>query len=192
MPGFQKFLRSNLPVVIGPALLLIQLIAGCSAADESAEGDGAHRRLNEFLMKHEKTFNPAVYDADLHYLTAVEQERHASLEIRPVFTTAVPETVDGFRAQIFFTNSIDSANTIRDSVDRLLPHEWTYIIYDVPYYRVRIGNFTDRNDAARMVKSLGGLGFRDAWAVPDKIIVNLPPKPPLVDLEPEPRFTQPR
>jgi hypothetical protein len=190
MPGFPKFFRSNCPIALGLALLFIALIAGCSAADESISGELSNREMNDFLARNEKTFNPAVYDADLLYLTTVEMERHASLEIRPVFTTAVPETADGFRAQVFFTNNIDSANVIRDSVEHLLPFEWTYIVYDVPYYRVRVGNFPDRNDAVRMLKTLEGLGFKDAWAVPDKIIINLPSKPPIVDIQAEPRFIQ--
>ena len=146
--------------------------------------------LNDFLSRSEKTFNPSLYDADLHYLTAVEQERHASLEIHSVFTTAVPETVAGYRAQVFFSNNIDSANSVRDRVEQLLPAEWTYIIFDVPYYRVRVGNYTDRSDAEKMVRTLDGLGFRDSWAVPDNIILNLPSKPPAVDMEPEPRHAR--
>jgi hypothetical protein len=190
MPGFLKLPQSNRSIALGLAILIIAVIAGCSASDESLNSDASSRQLNDFLTNNEKTFNPAVYDADLLYLTTVEQERHASLEIRPVFTTAVPETVDGFRAQVFFTNNIDSANVIRDSVEHLLPGEWTYVVYDVPYYRVRVGNYSDRNEAVRMVRFLDERGFKDAWAVPDKIIINLPKKLSVGDIEAEPRFIQ--
>lgn len=183
MPGFQISRKSNKLLIFTILLGMFICSAGCSGADQSGGKD--QKQVRSFLMKYEKTFNPSMYDADLSYLKRVEEDHHTVLETRSVFTTSVPETVAGYRAQVLFTNSIELANNTRDTIESLLPHEWCYIVYDAPYYKVRVGDFTDRNYALQMVHQLNALGYKDAWVVPDNVEINIPPKPPNIDIEAE-------
>ncbi len=182
MPGFQTSHSGNRLFIFAILSGMIIFSAGCSGQQESGVKD--QNQMREFLREYEKTFNPSGYDADLVHLKRVEENHHTVLETRTVFTTTVPETLAGYRVQVLFTNNIDLANDTRDTIETLLPHQWCYIVYDAPYYKVRVGNFTDRNEALQMVHQLTGLGYRDAWVVPDNIQINIPPKPPDIEIEP--------
>ncbi len=188
MPGFRRFLRNSLPLLILP--IALGSAAGCKASEAMEEGLTDTSRLNSFIRKYELQFNPAVYDVDVPYLRRLEAQLNRVLEVRPVFTTTLPDTVPGFRVQVLLTGNIDRANSVRDTLELLEPDEWTYITFDAPYYKVRIGNFTDRSEATEFAHHLGRYGFTDAWVVPDHVIINLPPKPPSVDIVPEPRLTE--
>jgi hypothetical protein len=191
MPGFQTS-HKNKTLFVCSVLLSASICAtGCSGAEESGGKDPNQKQLNSFLAKYEKTFNPSNYDADLSYLFRVERDHHITAETRSVFTTAVPETLAGYRAQVLFTNNIEIANSAKDTIESLLPEEWCYIVYDAPYYKVRVGNFLERDEASRMVRDLLSLGFKDSWVVPDNIFINLTPKPPVIEIEPDQRFTPP-
>jgi hypothetical protein len=138
-----------------------------------------------FLQRFEKTFNPAEYDADIKVVKQEEKTQRSGVESANVITTAVPETIPGFRVQVLLTQDIDEAVQVRDSLESRFPDEWTYLVFDSPYYKVRVGNYEDRASAARLLKRLGVLGFTQAWVVPDNILKNLPPKPPELNIEPE-------
>ncbi|MBI3363979.1 MAG: SPOR domain-containing protein [Ignavibacteriae bacterium] len=165
---------------------MILILGGCKSADEHGSQRRSPSTLREFLLKHEATFNPVRYDSVL--ALHKDSETRGALNIRTVAMTALPETTSGFRAQILFTQDIDQANQLRDTLDSILPNEWVYIVYDAPYYKVRAGNYDDRTSAARMVKHLSSFGFKDAWIVPDKILKNIPSKPPVADIEAIPRL----
>ncbi len=188
MRGFRKYLRNSFLLVLLPFALTNAV--GCKGAEESDAGGADSSRLNTFIRKYEREFNPALYDVDLPYLKRLESQQHRVLEIRPVYTTTLPDTVPGFRVQVLLTGNIDRANAVRDTLESLEPEEWTYIIFDAPYYKVRIGNFTDRSAGTEFARQLIRLGFNDAWVVPDNVITNLPPKLPSVDIVPEPRLTE--
>jgi len=166
--------------------LAILLPGGCTSSGELPAQGRSPSTLKEFLLKHEATFDPLRYEPDIAWL------KNASalgvLEIGTVAITALPETTAGFRVQILFTQDIDQATQLRDSLDSLFPDQWVYTVYDAPYYKVRVGNHDDRQTAAQIVKRLTSFGFKDAWIVPDNIFRNVPPKPPTGDIEAIPRL----
>jgi sporulation related protein len=138
-----------------------------------------------FLHRFEKSFNPAEYDADISVVKQEEKTERSVVEAAHVITTALPETIPGFRVQVLLTQDIDEAVQARDSLENRFPDEWTYIVFDSPYYKVRVGNYEDRASASHILKRLGALGFNQAWIVPDNVLKNLPPKPPELNIEPE-------
>lgn len=184
--------RNNSSLIYLLILTLSILSTGCTGAEESGATDTNQKQLKSFLMRYEKTFNPSRYDVDVNYLKRIEREHHIPLETKNVFTTSVPETVAGYRTQVLFTNNIDIANSAKDTLESLLPDYWCYIVYDAPYYKVRVGNFLDRNDASQLVHDLLRLGYKDTWVVPDNIIINIPPNPPTVEIEPDRSLPTPR
>lgn len=141
--------------------------------------------LNAFLQKYEKTFQPSNYNDELTEILQQEKKEREIIEAARVFKIAPPETIPGFRAQVMFTSEIEEANSVRDSIFNILPEEWNYIVYETPYYKIRVGNFIDRADANMMVKKLFSLGFKDAWVVPDRIIKNPPRRIPDSYIQPD-------
>jgi hypothetical protein len=94
-------------------------------------------------------------------------------------TTAAPETLQGFRVQILATNVYDEALTVRNDIITRYPDLWVYTVYEVPAYKIRIGDFVNRAEATAVLNQFRAEGFRTAWIVPDRIIKNQPQKPPL-------------
>lgn len=168
------------------------MVWGCSGSKEVSNTEVHDYTLREFLGAYEPTFNPSDYDPDITVLKQREEDRHNALVASAVVSTALPETIPGFRVQVLFTQEIDEANRTRDSLSSLLPDDWIYIVYDVPYYKVRVGNFADRPSANQILKKLTGLGYTDAWIVPDNVIKNPPTRFPDIDIEPERPFDQRR
>lgn len=162
-------------------LLLItsSIITGCGSSREGARTEAPDTTLKDFLARYEKTFDPAAFDADLNLIQTEAKQLSAGIDLDSLLTSSVAETTDGFRVQISFTKEIDQASQLRDTVSSLLPEEWVYVVYDAPYYKVRIGNFQDRPSANRMMEQLIRRGYGEAWIVPDRILKNPPPKPPL-------------
>ena len=177
--------ESSFPFLTGILFLGALALWSCSGSKEVEPGAARTAPLPESLRQYEKSFNPADYDADIQLVKQEEKTQRSALEAASVVTTALPETIPGFRVQILLTQEIDQAVQVKDSVDALLPDEWAYIVYDSPYYKVRVGNCEDRALANPLLKKLGSLGFKDAWIVPDNVLKNLPPKPPELNIEPE-------
>lgn len=150
---------------------------GCSSSKEEAK---ERETLEEFLARYEKTFDPSKYPVPLSIEEISSKKNIAVSPFDSFYISTLPETLAGFRAQVMFTQDIDQAMQLRDSLNILLPDDWVYIVFDSPYYKVRVGNYLDRPSANKMVRMLIEKGFKDAWVVPDIVIKNAPPKPPVV------------
>lgn len=132
----------------------------------------------EKLGTFEKSFKPAEYDTDIELIHKKENQPRPIVDV-PVesFTTAEPETVQGFRIQVFASNNYEDAVSVRNSLNLELPILWVYMVYDAPAYKVRVGDYTNRADANLAVDGFIDKGYKGAWVVPDRVVANPPPKP---------------
>ena len=71
---------------------------------------------------------------------------------------------NGFMVQVLSTQNGDTAEDLRMQLISQIIHK-VRVIFEAPNYKVRVGAFTDRNDAERMRKQLYALGYRRAWIV---------------------------
>ena len=81
-------------------------------------------------------------------------------------------TEPGFRVQIFSSRNLSEAYQVQIKADSLLPGFNVYLIYDPPYYKVRVGDFRARYEANQAAALILLHGFPNAWAVPDNIFKN--------------------
>jgi hypothetical protein len=132
----------------------------------------------ESLSTFERSFKPSFYDTEVYLYKKDDSAKVVGRSIDEL-TTAPPETLQGFRVQILATNVYDEALTVRNDIITRYPDLWVYTIYEVPAYKIRIGDFVNRAEATAILNLFKGEGFRSAWIVPDRIIKNQPPKPPL-------------
>lgn len=132
----------------------------------------------EKLSTFEKSFKPSEYDTDIELLHKKENQARPIVDV-PVetFTVAEPETVQGFRIQVFSSNNYDDAMTLRNTLNVELPAQWVYMVYDAPTYKVRVGDYTNRADANLAVDGFIEKGYKGAWVVPDRVAKNPQPKP---------------
>lgn len=91
-------------------------------------------------------------------------------------STASYNTMPGFRVQILTTQNLTEAIAMKAKADSLLSNYNIYIVYDSPYYKVRVGDFRARYEANQAVNFIANHGFPNAWSVPDNVFRN--PVPP--------------
>jgi len=80
--------------------------------------------------------------------------------------TTAPQS--GYRVQVFATFSEEKADMIANQV-RERTTEPVYVEYIAPYYKVRVGDCTTRDEAESLKSNLFGLGYSDAFIVQDTI-----------------------
>ena len=76
--------------------------------------------------------------------------------------------IEGYRVQALVTRNTHSADSIRavlsDKID-----EDVYITYEVPYYKIRVGNCVDRKQAEELKLKLVELGYASAWIIRTRV-----------------------
>jgi hypothetical protein len=75
----------------------------------------------------------------------------------------------GYRLQVLNTRSRDDAFKTKAMLLENFPDEKTYVLYQSPYFKVRIGNFVNRNDAENFKKELSLFITQPAYVVEDLI-----------------------
>jgi hypothetical protein len=75
----------------------------------------------------------------------------------------------GFRLQVLNTRSRDDAFKTKALLLENLPDEKVYVLYQSPYFKVRLGNFVNRNDAESFKKELSLFYTQPAYVVNDLI-----------------------
>ena len=75
----------------------------------------------------------------------------------------------GFRLQVLNTRSRDEAFKTKTMLLENFPDEKAYVIYQSPYFKVRVGNFLNRNDAEDFSKELSTYLTQPAYIVDDII-----------------------
>jgi hypothetical protein len=155
------------------------MIRGAAKGNVSPQtaGDSLSKR-NEQIQLYERSFRPSSYELPLQ-LDTTGIRPALSNDTRDRFTIAAPETVQGYRIQVINTNRYEECAAIRNALLAAFDTWWVYVLFDSPTYRVRIGDFKARLEAKRALEQVQTKGFPDAWLVPDKVVLHLPPRMPL-------------
>ncbi|CUU02668.1 Sporulation related domain-containing protein [Candidatus Thermokryptus mobilis] len=113
------------------------------------------------LYYYEKQFNPQIYDIKELVLP------------KKFLTDETGELTSGYRVQIFVTDQLDSANSVKNYIQSILSsagiQAQVYIVYEPPNYKVRVGDFEHLQEASSLRNFFIERGFKYAWIVPDKI-----------------------
>jgi hypothetical protein len=132
----------------------------------------------ESLSTFERSFTPSFYDNEVYLFKKGDTARMYGTSINQQ-TIALPETLQGYRVQVLATNNYDDALSMKNTLNAAYPELWVYTVYESPSYKIRVGDFLNRYDAKSLLDSLQMNGYKNAWIVPDKVVHNQPPKPPL-------------
>lgn len=81
----------------------------------------------------------------------------------------------GYRIQVVSTTSRDQAFKIKTDLLMKFPEEKTYVMFQSPYFKVRIGNFLNRSDAEKFRKDLNKMFPQGVFIVEDGIEYTPPP-----------------
>lgn len=104
-------------------------------------------------------------------------------ELNKRYHIKTPKRVKGFRIQAANTQNRDEANAIKAELLRRFPDEKSYLLYQAPSFRVRIGNFLSQRDAFQLRKLITALyPNHGIYIVPD-IIEYTPPQEDEEDID---------
>ena len=75
----------------------------------------------------------------------------------------------GYRLQVLSTRSRDDAFKLKSELLQMFPSQGTYVLYQSPYFKVRIGNFRQRGEALSFKSMLSRSYPQNAYIVEDVI-----------------------
>ena len=97
-------------------------------------------------------------------------------ELNKRYFEKTPRRVRGFRIQAANTQSRDEANAVKAELLRRFPDQKSYLLYQAPNFRVRMGDFLTQKEAFPIRKMISALyPDRGIYIVPD-IIEYTPPQ----------------
>ena len=119
--------------------------------------------------------------------SAKATERRATKEDTSTFELDIPTIdmrkkvmrksykINGYRVQVFAGGNSRAdrlrAESIRDNIKQVLPNEPIYVHFYSPRWICRVGNYRSYEEAARILKQVKGLGYKQACIVRGKITV---------------------
>ncbi|WP_456438995.1 SPOR domain-containing protein [Caldithrix abyssi] len=174
-----------LTIVIG-----LNLIFGCAAAKKKVAQPAAEESaVTTVDGKFDESFDPLSLEDDdivikrknrgaqaakpgLEALDLTDAQSTSEMEAIPDSLLTYKE-VDGFRVQIFAGRSVETATMTKSKAQiDFEPHRLkVYFIFEAPFYKIRIGDFTDRNQAERARELARKIGYREAFVVRSKVRV---------------------
>jgi hypothetical protein len=77
--------------------------------------------------------------------------------------------VKGYRLQVLNTRSRDDAFKTKASLLESFPSEKVYVLYQSPYFKVRVGNFSTRDEAEVFKRQFNAYSNQPAYVIDDFI-----------------------
>lgn len=104
-------------------------------------------------------------------------------EINKKSYLSTAQYIQGFRIQAANTQNRDEANAIKAELLRRFPDQKSYLLYQSPNFRVRIGNFLTQKDAFQLRKMIAALyPDKGIYIVPD-IVEHTPTIEEVMDIK---------
>ncbi len=104
----------------------------------------------------------------------IQDQRIDELVNRHIEQNQRSKTIMGWRVQIFFGSGQkdrEKAQDVRAEFIKSFPDIKAYLIYEAPYFKVRVGDFRTKYEALKLKKNIE-IQFTNLWIVEDNI--NLP------------------
>jgi hypothetical protein len=96
------------------------------------------------------------------------QQKQAQINKRSSMLTSSGQ-YKGFRVQVMSTSSRDEAFKKKADMQNLLPEEKSYVIFQSPSYKVRVGNCISRDDAEKLKAKVNKFVTQGGFIVEDTI-----------------------
>ncbi len=78
-------------------------------------------------------------------------------------------TTDGYRVQVLSTDNIDEANLVRSEIYEQTSRKEVYVIFEPPFYKVKVGDFTSNSEAENLRFKLNQLGYTESKVVQETV-----------------------
>jgi hypothetical protein len=97
--------------------------------------------------------------------SSVNQPNAVTIDSLASNNTGQPaQSLEVFRVQVFASKSFDEAEQFAANIKSLFP-EGVFVEYQMPYYKVRVGEFITPEEGESFLDEVKQLGFKNAWLV---------------------------
>lgn len=176
----KHYTRSN----ILPAIFLLSafIIAGCGATSTGSRYEEKESKKEEPKKEKEikESFDMAPYKTKLETeKVTLEMPAAENIEVWYGYekdTTSKAEeseSVSGFRVQVISTDNLEEAEAVRSEVIFKTGRKNVYITFDPPFYKVKAGDFTNRQEASNLSFQLTQMGYSESRIVNDSVNVQI-------------------
>src|SRR5690606_5432309 len=93
------------------------------------------------------------------------------IEINEVTTRDSRRSAPGFRILVISSNNRNKATDAKTKMYRQFPELKAYMMYQAPFFRLKVGNFRDREEAESYLPAIQKLFGTSVYIVPDTIEV---------------------
>lgn len=82
----------------------------------------------------------------------------------------------GYRIQVLNTTDRNQALNTKSRLLTIYPEHKTYLMYQAPYFKIRIGNFVEKSEADDLKKELARMFPTGVFVIPSDIEYKAPPE----------------
>lgn len=93
------------------------------------------------------------------------------IEINEVTTRNARRFVPGFRIMVISSNNRNNVTEAKTKMYREFPELKAYMMYQAPFFRLKVGNFVERTEAEVYLSQIQRLFKNNVYIVPDTIEV---------------------
>ncbi len=104
-------------------------------------------------------------------ITVFENSRIDSLLKKKISIDKENQKINGFRIQIYFESGRDAQNIAEEieiEFSEKYPYISSYLIYNAPFFKIRVGDFRTKNEAMKILREIK-IDFKSSFIVKDKI-----------------------
>ncbi|MBC7849110.1 MAG: SPOR domain-containing protein [Chitinophagaceae bacterium] len=94
------------------------------------------------------------------------------IEVNELTTREARRYVHGFRLLVISTNNRAKADEAKMTVNKNFPEITAYLMYQSPYFKLKVGNFRDQKEAESYLKKLQAFFPTGVYMIRDMIEVN--------------------
>ncbi len=153
------------------------LIINCAGPQKTTTDEPEKQPEEEYY--YDESFDPVSLDDE----DIVIDKEKPGIDAAPVETEPNKEAIeepeiafketDGFRVQLLATTSIEKATLVQQTAMNQFEDlkRKTYLIFEAPHYKVRVGDALTRNDAEIIRDQARKLGYDEAFIVRSKVVV---------------------
>lgn len=155
-------------------VFLLGALIGCIPESQLTKEHTASQPTKTTIAEVEKTFDPSAYVIEFVPPSqgSTHQGSHTMRLVLPQDSvTLQEEIVQGFRIQLYSSSNYDEAQGMKNVTQELAVPDSVYIVFDPPVYKLRVGDFVSRYEANQRLLYYISHGYRDAWVVPDRVVV---------------------
>lgn len=151
-------------------IILVTFLISCSGSRSVTKHDGHPEK------EYDESFDPMTLDDnDIEFpsnLTNVNPDNNDTI-VQDDSTPGLQKNVNGFRIQLIATQNLEKASLLEEEAKNqfsIFGHK-TYLVFEAPLYKIRVGDFIDRNDADEVKIQAVNYGYREAFIVRTKVTI---------------------